>query len=785
MAKFSFKRPRIISKKFSGMSSSVDNVTKSLNDLVFSYANKADRAIQKKHVMMGISSIVLLLVLGSFISPKGKAESSVFYPENCLGGWVNPQYAEGEEQTTSNGDVSQFTKNNSAVLPKNTNAEMYCGNFKGKFNQATKPTKIIVSLALTKGDDLLLEDTLESGVVSSSSLEAITSSSTVSTSTIDILILASSTATSTYESTTSSTATDIVPTVTGTQPTPLQDTTSAIGSMMQSVKDGINSIFENNKTPSSQTDTVVVPLDTTPNHQTPPVTPAPSQSDQSPTSYVPEIYTKISAHFFQKAFAQESSLDVQEVTDLPLKDTSLDTHKDIVTSPDATSSSESLSKIIDSVPVASLDATTSVDIMISTSTEDTASSTESVASTTETVVTTPTNDTHFENNFLEVFYTFDGVDWVSLGQLNEISMKYRTFEIPVLASTTWKDMSHLQIKVVATRHDQDTPTVYLDGIKVEVLYESELTHVHPDFARDTILKDETMEGIRIVTIINSENSLQEIWYTYLDPMSDERAIEASSTIVSTSTDLIQLREDLATSTESTTSPTKVENASSTGSTTPFVLNVPKHGWKKYLGTDLTLSTKILVEAIKKQEFVEQEENRDVLPDFASDTVKRLKGTFFQSVVVQIERTIQDVTRDELWLYDLDKNTEEKIGEASSTTITPESPLGIKDGYLFWISVDKTLVYAYDLNNRVVSSKLLPVFDPSKGQRAEINFDNFQWKVIVGGNGFSFYSKDTGEVFSDENSQAVAILRQKLGLDAVMSKEEQGNLGLPVEADSPQ
>lgn len=164
MAKFSFKRPRIISKKFPRVDSTIDGVAEWFNDLVFSYSEQVDKSLHKKRILMAMSSMVLLLVLGSFISPKGKAESSVFYPETCLGGWINPQYAQGEE-TTSNGDAVQFNKNNSAVLPKNTNAEMYCGNFKGTFDTATKPTKIIVSLALTKGPDLSLEDRMEHDVL--------------------------------------------------------------------------------------------------------------------------------------------------------------------------------------------------------------------------------------------------------------------------------------------------------------------------------------------------------------------------------------------------------------------------------------------------------------------------------------------------------------------------------------------------------------------------------------------------------------------------------------------
>ena len=59
----------------------------------------------------------------------------------------------------------------------------------------------------------------------------------------------------------------------------------------------------------------------------------------------------------------------------------------------------------------------------------------------------------------------------------------------------------VQIKIQSKRHIDETPTVYLDGIKVEVLYDTDLLHMHPDFARDTILKDETFDGIRVVTIV--------------------------------------------------------------------------------------------------------------------------------------------------------------------------------------------------------------------------------------------------------------------------------------------
>lgn len=786
MPKFPFKRPRIISKKFPEIDSTIDGVTKSLNELVFSYAHHIDRTLQKKHIMMAISSLVLLLVLGNFLSPKGKAESSIFYPETCLGGWINPQYAQGEGQTTSNGDESQFTKNNSAVLPKNTDAEMYCGNFKGTFDQATKPTKIIVSLALTKGTDILAEDTIESGIVGTSSQSDTVSTATSSlASTTDSLpALASSTvsdatgvddnASSTATTTIagideSASSTEVVPTVSvasATPSAPLQETTSAVSEILNSLREGINNFFENNRDTTPQTDTVVVP----------PPEPSPSPADTEPTSFSPSVTTVLLSYLFQKVQAEETEVATSSEQDITAVSSSIEpqTETEVATSTPDTSLLVSSSTI--------LVATTSNEMSSSTSL---AAATTSDATSEEPTATT-TEENQFQNNFLEVFYTFDGVNWILLGDLNEISMKYRTFEIPVTASTSWSDMSQLQVKVIAKKHSDDTPTLYLDGIKVEVLYEGTIIHTHPDFTRDTILKDETVDGVRVVTIINSETSLEEIWYMYLDDVvsssdATSMTLKASSTLNSSST-----IEILSTATTSSTTDmlasTTIVSASSTFTTpiNPLIKNV----WKKHEGIlpRAGYATSELVKEIKKQDLKEDEETKEALPNFSLDIIKRMKGTFFESVVVQIERGYGDTREDELWLYDLTTNTQEKIGQASSTTIAVNSPLGMKDGYLFWVSSNKQVIYAYDLSKKVILEQPLSIFDASLGERAELHFEGLMWKVIVSNDTFSFYSGETGEVFSDENAQAVELLRERIGLDSVLGKEALSKLNLPVEAE---
>lgn len=332
MGKFPFKRSRIISKKFPEVNSSIDGVKKSLNDLVFSYSEKLDRALQKKHILMALSSMVLLVVLGSFINPHGKAETATFYPDTCLGGWVNPHNAEGILQTTSNGDASQFTKNNSAVLPKNTDAEMYCGSFKGKFEPNTRPTKIVVSLALTKGDELLLEDRVESGSFASSSAHILDAASTTdisftltsSTSSEVRLTHASSTSDSSIASSTDIASTSsvipLVDTAIATPVTVKRDGASIVNGVVQSVQDAFNKIFDTTPKPSTvQTDTVVVPILASTTEEAP-------RASGTPQSYLP-YKNNILLHLVDTVFAQEegetSVSEAVKAAQTPKSDTSL------------------------------------------------------------------------------------------------------------------------------------------------------------------------------------------------------------------------------------------------------------------------------------------------------------------------------------------------------------------------------------------------------------------------------------------------------------------------------
>ncbi len=543
-----------------------------------------------------------------------------------------------------------------------------------------------------------------------------------------------------------------------------------------------------------------VPAETTPTEQ--PVTPAQPEAApaESPTSYVPQKNYFLS-HFAETVFAQEEAPTpiapdpvVREVTttaateeksveNIVGSETSSEEVKKeetvTVEEPEQSSSTPSVLGVSTSTEVSS---TTTSELGATSS--STASSTEFTlnASTTQETAST-TEDAESQNNFLEVFYTFDGKIWQSLGVLNEISMKYRTFEIPVTASTTWTDMSQLQIKIEARKRHEDTPMVYLDGVKVEVLYESTLEHAHPDFKRDTILKDEVVDGMRIVTIINNDNNREEVWYMYLEDEVATSTLEtASSTLLmSTSTEVASTSDSALfvpdTSNDVTSSSTEIASSTATSSV-PFIKPViQKNTWLKFDGKVNGISGHELYIEIKKldQEKLDPKE-RSRTPDFTLDTIKRIKGTFLQAVVVQVKKE----NTDELWLYNIENDTQEKLETGSTTSVSATYPLGVKGGYLFWLSQDESKVFAYDLLVKSVMQSAVPLFDGGKGERAEIVFEQIPWKVIIGTEDFSFYSEATGEVFSDDNATVSEAFRRKLHLDQILDVEELVELNFPVE-----
>lgn len=134
----------------------------------------------------------------------------------------------------------------------------------------------------------------------------------------------------------------------------------------------------------------------------------------------------------------------------------------------------------------------------------------------------------------------------------------------------------------------------------------------------------------------------------------------------------------------------------------------------------------------------------------------------------------------LWMYDIENN--KRLRVATSSQIDALSPLGLKDDYVFWLSASGTQAYAFDSQHKTYQIKEVKPFDVTLGERGEVMFDDVGWKVIIGSDKFYFWKEETGEVFSDGNSEALDNFRKEFRLDDVLSDEEKDNVGIPTSVD---
>ena len=194
-------------------------------------------------------------------------------------------------------------------------------------------------------------------------------------------------------------------------------------------------------------------------------------------------------------------------------------------------------------------------------------------------------------------------------------------------------------------------------------------------------------------------------------------------------------------------------------------------------TTATTTTEEIIESTDElaKEPVSKEKVAEIPPDFSLDaiTIKEIKGVILNAVVVRIERNQQN----ELWLFDVESGRQENIG--LETSIAPDFPIGLKGGFVFWLSQDRHTLFAFNPESKIRLQKPVPAFDPANGERARIKFLEIPWEVIVGAEDFYFFSRRTGEVFSDGDSSVAELFRQKYNLDNHLTNEELSDLGLSV------
>lgn len=172
--------------------------------------------------------------------------------------------------------------------------------------------------------------------------------------------------------------------------------------------------------------------------------------------------------------------------------------------------------------------------------------------------------------------------------------------------------------------------------------------------------------------------------------------------------------------------------------------------------------------------LETQAEPEAMPDFLSDMVSEVSGALSKAIAIKTQKADQA----ELWLFDSQNNAWQNI--AQETTLSPDFPIGHKDGFVFWLSSDRQKAYAYNPEEDIFLEEEVDSFDPAKGQRAKINFVGVDWELVVDADNFYFFSRQTGEVFSDGDSAVLEEVRQQFGFDDFLSKANLSDLGFSVE-----
>jgi hypothetical protein len=99
------------------------------------------------------AAFVMVVVFGSvwFIALPGSARVATFYPETCLGGWENPSHAEGAPDVFGRGQYDTYSSDNSS-MNRDIAADMFCGGFSGPVPEDGELRTAVLSFSMYVGD---------------------------------------------------------------------------------------------------------------------------------------------------------------------------------------------------------------------------------------------------------------------------------------------------------------------------------------------------------------------------------------------------------------------------------------------------------------------------------------------------------------------------------------------------------------------------------------------------------------------------------------------------------
>ena len=408
----------------------------------FTFEDLKNKFNHNKKIIFSFFGIFVLIFLITRYLYLTKAENIEFYPNSCLGGWQNPQNAAGKPDLNRDAPASSFNKNNSAYL-SNAISQIYCGNFEGSIPDTNSQIK----RAYLTFSWLVLSLQEEQSLISNSSF--IQEINTENSSTVQIIDPISNSASDIIIETSTENQTPIE-TQTSTEnqtPTETQTSTESQSSTESQIQTPTEIPSEN----LDQTETQVFQESEIQTSESQPEN-TNSNSENSPViNFLPKL-------LFSKVFAEEnltSTTETQEQTTL---------NQDIF---DLYNTTNTLN--LENKSIEEQNQTSALENNLNLESSSTSETSES-SSTNEQNLNQDNNQNQIpQDAFLEVLYTLDGENWNILGYITPSNWKDLELDI---SDINFDNLSNLQISLKSIISDF-TPTIYLDGMILNIEYEKE------------------------------------------------------------------------------------------------------------------------------------------------------------------------------------------------------------------------------------------------------------------------------------------------------------------------
>ncbi len=355
-------------------------------------------------------------------------------------------------------------------------------------------------------------------------------------------------------------------------------------------------------------------------------------------------------------------------------------------------------------------------------------------------------------------YTLDGVNWYVLGYVSEVTNDIR-FELPKSVIQNLADITRLQIGVIPLIQIDPVPPVYLETLWLEVSYASvkelavnEIVNYSGEVVPFTEIEILTAKDLLVITEIGSTTA------------SSSSEVDSSG-VVATSTDSV-IELDLLSPEDRREEPVEEKTIDP-------------------ISQEAEIEVEVITEPLlaSSTDIPEVVNSTTTLPVILATSTKLFLPVSEISHLHGIDRTYTLLVRDigtttrQLWLFDFTLRQAINL-TMDDVTISTSSKVGVKDRIVFWYNHSHESIYAYDLRTAGTLHLLnivanLPV--TSESRRFVLPFTT--WELVDKVQEFAFYSRETGEVFSDENLVGVTEFLSKFKLFGRLNSEEVDRLGV--------